>query len=351
MSTGTSNTTTVVWTKEQCTETVRKCETKSEFKERFPEAAEAIRVAKWNYLYGDNFLGTDPQPDTSTSKEDTPPPPKAEKDTVPKVRAFPMTEKQATSPPRKKTIAKIYKLKTHQPLSFTLNVGRSKKLIVWDEGSQSNRAIRHCPNERTIYLDEQNKDTAVIEPIVFIKGFYRTTEKEEYTQRFLEMSPKFNVKFELINAEVSANKLVNKEDIIIDIKQAIRDKSRTEVGIEAVRAIVSVLTNNPAGAAKMTAPEVRYAAYKEVDTNLHRFIDDDENITIFDDDDIQRKALTQHAFLSGKIKASVDGRQIMWSDNNAQICSVPPGLDHLAVFADYLGTSEGVTVARELTKR
>lgn len=325
----------VALTKEECLAVTAKCATKEEVKEKFPEIAAVIKQNKWHYMYFANFLG-------KSLKEEN-----SDVDTRPKESNLP-----PPTPQPKKPISKIYKLKSgRQPLSFTLNVGRDMKLLVWDEQKEQSRAIRHCPNERTIYLDKQNKDTAVVEPIVFLKGFYFTDERKAYTQEFLEAMPKFNVLYELVNAEGNAKKLINVEDLIIDIKQAIREKSKSEMGIEEIRAIVSVLTSDPLGASKMTPSELRFAAYGSVDKNPNRFTDDTGRVNIFEDSQIKRTAMAQHAFLSGIIQPSVDGREVMWSDNKATICTIPPGLGYMAVFSDFLATEEGITVARELTRR
>jgi len=247
--------------------------------------------------------------------------------------------------------AKTYKLTKNQPLSFLLNVGRNKKLLVWDEETNSSRAIRHCPNERTIWLDEQSNENAVVEPIVFTKGFIHTSERNLYTQKFLEVHPKNGVLFELVNAEADARSVVSHEDIVLDVKQAIREKVKEEGGVEALRAVVAVLTSDAGGAAVMTPSELRFAAYEAVDTNVHRFIDDNKRITIFDDADIKRTAIAQHAFLSGVIQVSPNGRQIIWYDTKTPICNIPMGLNYLEVFSEFLSTEAGMQVAVELTKR
>lgn len=342
-----SATRSVVWSKEDCAEVVKKCKSKEEVQKNYPDIHTSIIDNKWFYLYGVKYLGTAIQPII-----DELPPAPVEIDVNPlKLKATNAIEAPVSKPKRKKPVAKVYKLTKYQPLSFTLNVGRNKKLLVWDPLTERSRAIRHCPNEKTIFLDDQSKEISVVEPIVFIKGFLNTTEKEGYTQEFLEIHPKFNLLFELVNAEADAHELVSMEDLIIDIKQVIREKSKEEGGIEELRAVVSVLNSDPGGAAKMTASELRFAAYESVNTNPNRFIDDDKNITIFDDADIKRTAIAQHAFLAGIIQVSPNGRQVIWGDNKSPICNVPAGLNYMKVFSEFLSTEEGINVSVELTKR
>jgi hypothetical protein len=322
-----------VWTKEACIELVSKCNTKEEVEENHKEAFDVIKLSRWHYLYGTKYLGTGLEP------------------TLPTLEAVATNALKEKVKLKDRPTDKVYKLKKYQPLSFTLNVGRSKTLIVWDHKTQRSRAIRHCPNEKSIFLDDQSKDIAVVEPIVFVRGFLNTTGKEGYTQNFIEIHPKFGILFELVNAEADAEELVSLEDTIIDIKQAIRKKSGSEGGIEKLRAIVSVLNSDPGGAAKMTPSELRFSAYEAVNANPNRFIDDNKKITIFDDDDIKRTAMAQHAFLAGVIQVSPNGRQVLWADNKSAICNVPIGMNYMKIFSEFLSTEEGINVCAELSRR
>ena len=253
--------------------------------------------------------------------------------------------------PKKSTlVAKEYRLLKYQPISFELKTGRNKKLLVFDEDKQENRPIRHCPNEKSIYVDEQS-DGAYVEPIVFFNGLLETKETELSTQRFLDTHPSKDIIFELIDDAKDAEDLIEMEEIILDIKQAIRKKAREENGLEELRVIVSVLISDVSGTAKMSAAELKNAAYLCVDENPYRFIDEGGNVTIFDDSDITRKAVAQQAFNSGVISVTADSRRIQWSDNKATICNIPTGKNYLEYFATYLETEEGLDVMREIDKR
>jgi hypothetical protein len=251
--------------------------------------------------------------------------------------------------PEVKKKARTYKHKKYASLSFTLNVGRANNLLAIDPETGQERAIRHCPNTKTIWLDEQNNDIAVVEPIVFIRGFYKAEAHEEYTQRFLEVHPGNGKKFEQVDKEKDASVTVNLEDKKIDIKQAIRERMTTGQGIEEVRAIVAVLDSDVVGAAKMTPSEIRYAAYMCVENNPTRFLNDHGEINIFEDSTIKRTALAQHAFIAGVIQVSPNGRQVIWASSKKPICAVPQGLNYLNVFVNFLATEEGILVAQELS--
>jgi len=247
---------------------------------------------------------------------------------------------------KKESVDKTYRLIKNQPLTYTLKVGRDNNLLE----VETQRAIKHCPNEKSIYVDKQT-DKAVVTPITFINGFLFVPAKSEVTQDFIEAVPVFGTLIELIDGAKDAQELIETEDLVLDVKQAIREKVKTKEGIEELRAIVSVLISNVALASKMTKDELRNAAYNAVDTNLKRFVNSEGDVTIFDDTDIKRTAIAQHAFNSGAIYVTSDSGKIKWTDNDALICLVPVGRDYLEFFSTFLKTEEGMQVAREVQKR
>ncbi len=247
-------------------------------------------------------------------------------------------------------IDKSYKTLRYQPLTLTLKVGIDNNLLIYCKKKKTQRAIRHCPNEQSIYIDEQSK-LAVVQPIIFINGFINTKKEDTITQEFLEVHPKRGKTFELVDVGADAIKIVDEVELILDAKAAIRERVKEEGGIEELRAVVSVLISNVGEAAKMSPAELKQAAYDAADTNISRFVNDDGEVTIFDDTSIKRKAIAQHAFDSGIIQASSQGDKILWADNKNTICLVPSGKPYLDFFAEYLEEEEGMMVAREIAKR
>ena len=247
-------------------------------------------------------------------------------------------------------VDKAYRLLKYQPLTFELKTGRDNNLLMFDEKSKRQRAIRHCPNEQSIFVDEQS-DVAVVAPIVFSRGILYTKATQPTTQLFLDSHPKNGTVFEEVNDAADAQELTDYEEIKLDVKQAIRAKSKEEGGIEELRVVVGVLNSNVGQAAKMTGPELKNSLYDLVETKLNRFIDEDDNVTIFDDPEIKRIAIAQQAFNSGVIQVSPDATKIVWSDSKALICNIPTGLNHLDYFSEYLASPEGMAVALEVSKR
>jgi len=247
-------------------------------------------------------------------------------------------------------VDKSYRLLRYTPLTFELKTGRDNNLIVFDEETNDTRAIKHCPNEKSIFVDEQSK-LGVVQSIIFINGILNVESTDVRTQEFLAIHPGNGTKFEVVNNSVDAQELLDWEDTILDMKGIVRKKAREDNGIEELRVLVTALTSDISGASSMSAPELRFAAFELIESNPERFLDDEGNISIFDDSNITRKAISVNAFASGVVKLSPDARQVLWSDNKAPICSVPSGKDYVQFFADYLKTDDGIEVMKEVNKR
>jgi len=243
-----------------------------------------------------------------------------------------------------------YRLLKYSPLTFELKTGRDNNLVIHDENTNDTRAIKHCPNEKSIFVDEQSK-LGVVQSIVFYNGILNVEGTSVRTQEFLEVHPGNGSSFAIVDQSADAEEMLEWEDLILDMKTMIRKKAREENGIEELRVLVSALTNDIANVAKMSIPELRYASFELVESNPNRFLNDDGEISIFDDSDITRKAISNNAFTSGVVTLSPDARQVLWSDNKSPICSVPQGKDYSQFFADYLKTDDGIEVMKELTKR
>lgn len=261
-----------------------------------------------------------------------------------------MATRKTAAKTAQKLVAKNYRLLRYEPLTFTLKVGRGNSLLVFDQSKRINRAIRHCPNESSIFVDEQSPN-AVVEPIVFLRGLLETKDTDVITQQFLDVHPKRGQIFDLIDDAADAAALTDIEEVKIDVKQAIRKKAKEDGGAEELGIILSVLLSDAAAVARMGISEIKNELYDLVEENVNRFVDEDGEVTIFDDVDIKRAAITQHAFNSGVIQVSADGSKVMWSDSKSTICHIPVGQNHIDFFSRFLGTEDGLKVAVEISKR
>lgn len=239
------------------------------------------------------------------------------------------------------------------PLSLLLQSGKNKRLLIFDKKQKTNRAIRHCPNEKSIYIDEQSSN-AVCEPVIFETGFIEVGETQTHTQEFLDNHPdnvaNGGIWFEYIDEAAEAKVDIERDELIQDIKTAIREQYKQKGGVAKLEMAVSILFGSLAQASKLNADELKRVLYNEAENNPDFFTDDNYNVNIFDDQTKIRKYLVLKGLKDGLISKTVNGNSIQWTKNKEVIFTAPIGKDLVESFALFLETDEGLMVASELAK-
>tara|TARA_R110000796_G_scaffold23144_1_gene66654 strand:- start:2426 stop:3244 length:819 start_codon:yes stop_codon:yes gene_type:complete len=241
-------------------------------------------------------------------------------------------------------------------LMLILKTGKDKKkrLMVWDEKSEISRPIRHCPSEKSIFIDEQT-EYAFVEPILFLSGYLEVDRTKQITQKFLDNHPDNAVNggswFEEINDEQEAEDDLTLEELKNDVYNAVRKKALEADGEYELEAVVAVLENSVQKASEMQLNSLKRRIYQQVQSNVEYFTDDNGNVNIFEDEYIMRKFFVLRAIKEGIIKKSINGKSMVWVKDNSAIASAPRGLELVEYFADFLGTDEGLLVSEEIKKR
>lgn len=256
---------------------------------------------------------------------------------------------------REKLLPKDYRLTdSRSGEAFMLKTGRNKQLLHFDADAGYQRAIRHCPNEQSIFMDEQSEH-ALVEPVIFLKGFLAVRMESQITQKFLAAHPSNIINggqwFEEINDEVEASEDIELEELITDIKQVVKVKGDEPDGIFALEMVASLLLNSVELASKMSKSELKREIYNFVDSDPHYFTDDAGNVNIFDDEYVHRKYLVLRAIKDNIIRKSPTNKAIMWVAGNKVIVTAPQGVDLIDYFADYLSSDDGILVIEEIKKR
>lgn len=249
---------------------------------------------------------------------------------------------------------KVYRLTDNRSgESVQLSSGRKGKLSIYDEGTKRRRAIRHCPNQRSVFIDEQDEH-AYVEPIIFLRGILEATGDNPITQEFLDHSP-HNVAnggswFELEDDEKEAKKSIQLDELKTDLKVMIRDKAKEKDGIHALKAEVSVILGSVDDSASKGIEELKQILYNKVEENPEYFTDDAQNPIIFDDDFVYRKYVVLKSLKDGVIKKSPSNKSIVWNDNSI-IATAPIGRDLVDFFTEFLESDEGMLVMEEIARK
>lgn len=243
-------------------------------------------------------------------------------------------------------------------MSTMIKTGKKGTLTIFDPSygeNGSRRAIRHCPNQKSIFIDEQDKH-ALVEPIIFEFGLLTVSADNPITQQFLDRHPS-NVAnnehggwFMEINEEEEAKESIKEDELKTDIMYAVRQMAKKEDGIHELSAVVAVMLGDVGEASKMGIEQLKRVIYNQIEANPYYFADENDNVTIFEDDDIKRRYIILRAIKEGIIKKSSNARSIVWSDGKV-VATAPRSIDLIDYFSDFLTTDEGILVAEEIARR
>lgn len=279
---------------------------------------------------------------------------KATKTSKAKTAAKQNTE-TSTKSTRTKTVDRIFQLTdSRSGEAFLLKTGRNRKLSIYDDALNLRRAIRHCPNERSIFIDEQSEQ-ALVEPIIFEKGVLEVRAEDVMTQIFLDTHPDNVINgggwFEEIDENADAKEEIELEDLILDIKSEIRNRAKAKDGSALLEMAVGVLTGDLNKAAEMSEEACKRLLYLEAERNPNYFLDEKDEVNIFDDHEVIRKYMVLSALRSGVIVKTINLRSIAWASSKEVIATAPRGTNLIDYFADFLATDEGILVLEEIKKR
>ena len=204
----------------------------------------------------------------------------------------------------------------------------------FDENKGEIRSIRYCPNEKSIYTDEQS-DLAVREPIVFRDKILGVPRTKPNLREYLEAHPE-NVKnggttFKEIDKAKTAEESLTMEFQSYDAVALVREKDINELIPVAIYFGVDVNTSSS---------EIRFNLLRLAKSNPSSFI------SSFDSPMVKTKSIVYKAKEFNIISYQKDG--VYWVDSGSMICAVPVGMDPSDVISRFLLSEKGATVMSTL---
>lgn len=230
------------------------------------------------------------------------------------------------------------------PKSFIIKTGQKGDLLVFDKQNGYQRPIRHCKNEKSIFVDEQS-EYALVSPIIFESGYLKVRPEEVSTKKFLDAHPSNKANggnlFEEVNDEMNALEDLEYEDLVVDLKALVREKQKEEDGLFEMQTLAASIKNSYVSVANLSMPELRQEIYKAINANPYAFVQEDGSLSLFDEKS-KRKYLALRALADNIIKVSLDGRTLEWSDTKNAITSIPAGVKPTEHLAEFLETDDGI---------
>ena len=242
------------------------------------------------------------------------------------------------SKPKKRTIKR--KEVVNENKEYKINKGGGvvymlpqKGVTVYDEANDTVREIRYCPNEPSIYVDEQS-DNAVRQSVAFRMGRLFVPKEKPNLRKFLDMHPQNGPVFKDIDKRRDAEKELEKEFILTDAIARVRDADINDLLPVAIYFGVNI--NAPVS-------EIRYNLLTIAKRKTEEFLQS------FDSPQVMTRSTIQQARDYQILNVKKNG--VFWFDSNNLIVSVPVGQDPMDVMVRFCLTEKGASVLSNLEER
>lgn len=251
----------------------------------------------------------------------------------------------ATPPPAKKKvslkrkeqdphIARVYEIPKKAGIVYMIP---QKGVTVYDSENDTVREMRYCPNEPSIWVDEQSEN-AKREAIVFRNGKLVVPREKPNLRRFLDVHPQnisnggslFKQMDEAKNAEEKLNEEMNQFEAVAMIKNSDLDD------LLAVALFFNVNIDRKTS-------EIKYDLLQIAKKTPSKFIQ------AFDDPSVKMKALVRQAKEYQIINVAKDS--VRWFDSNSMIVSVPHGQNPEDIMVRFCLTEKGSSVVADIEKQ
>ena len=212
-----------------------------------------------------------------------------------------------------------------------------KGVTVYDEEQDTVRGIRYCPNEPSIWVDEQS-DNAIKESVAFREGKLFVPREKPNLKRFLDLHP-FNMSnggklFKEVDKRRDAETELMREFKLTEAVSMVRDKDIQDLLPIALYFKVNI--NQPTA-------EIRYNLLNIAKNKTQEFIE------AFDSPQVTTRASIQQARDYQIINVKENG--CYWFDSNTLIVSVPVGQDPMDVMVRFCLTEKGAPVLGDIEER
>lgn len=249
--------------------------------------------------------------------------------------------KEAPTPPAPKKRPKIKReevVKQHKEFEIPRGGGvvymlPQKGVTVYDAEKDTVREIRYCPNEPSIFVDEQSEN-AVKETVAFRNGKLFVPKEKPNLRAFLEAHPQNGPVFREVNKKKDAETEMAREFLVNEAVAKVRDTEINDLLPVAIYFKVNI--NAPVS-------EIRYNLLRIAKSKPEAFLQS------FDSPSVMARSIVQQAKDYQFIKVRPDG--VFWFDSNSLIVSVPVGQEPIDVMTRFCLTEKGASTLSSLEER
>ena len=244
--------------------------------------------------------------------------------------------------PKKRTIKRQEKVINHAEYEVISGGGvvfmlPQKGVTVYDKEKDTVREMRYCPNEPSIWRDEQS-DNALKQSVVFDSGRLFVRKDQPNLRVFMDSHPGNKANggniFKQVDKKQDAKNELEKEFKLTEAVSLVRDTDINDLLPIALYFKVGI--DSPVS-------EIRYNLLQIAKKKPKDFIES------FDSPQVQTRASIQQASDYQIIKLKDDGA--FWFDSNSLIVSVPAGQEPMDVMVRYCLTEKGAPVLSDIEQR
>ena len=234
---------------------------------------------------------------------------------------------------------RVYKLtRDKAPLSCIIpsRSSRNAPLLYFDEDAGANRELRYSINQKSCFVDEQDKNP-VITPIIFEDGMLRVPKSNPILQEFLHYHPLNGKKF----VEVDYSKDAADEVSILsaEVDALVEAKS---LSIEQLENIGRVLFSK----------DVTMVSTSELKRDVMIFAKKNPQgfLNLLSDPKVKLQSQVQQFFDNKLLNYRNKKRDVYYNleGNKKRMTTIPFGVDAVQYLADWFQTDEGVEILKFL---
>ena len=214
---------------------------------------------------------------------------------------------------------------------------QQRGITVYDQEKDTIRQIRYCPNENSVWVDEQSEN-AKKEAVVFRNGKLLVPKEKPNLRKFLELHPQNMANggktFRIMDETKKAQDVLDTEFSQIDAIAAVRDKDIQELLPVAIFYGINI---------DRSTADIRFDLLKIAKKSPGAFLQ------AFDSPQVVARSVIRQAADYQIIDLRDEGAY--WFDSNGLIVSVPVGQTAIDVMTRFCLTEKGASVLSTLEER
>ena len=221
------------------------------------------------------------------------------------------------------------------PLTYKI---RSVGMLWFDEDKKINRELRYAPNQKSLFVDEQD-DRVQIEHVIFENGALYVPRTNVVLQQLLS------------NYHPEAGRVWEEID---ELQEAVDDIDQIELELEALKLVQELeIEHLEAILRTELGSEVTTMSSKEIKRDCYLFAKNNPSLftEIANDEDIKLRNLANRSVENGVVNLTDDNTTFKWSKTGKKILTVPFDEHPYTAFARFLKTDEGINVMKAIEKK